>query len=108
MGRRPDELYSPRMAHHMHSATFLLGTAILLAAFPSAAQERGTIDFGAFVSYNGFASTYDMRSAAGLHVLGGGRIALGESTALRLDYTRYFNGAAQHGSLKTGVSLRKP
>jgi peptidoglycan-associated lipoprotein len=45
----------------------------------------------------------------GLHALVGGRIALSDRAALRLDYTRYFNGGAQHGSLKAGFSLfRQP
>ena len=41
----------------------------------------------------------------GFHGLVGGKFAINENAALRLDYTRYFNSGANHSSLKGGVSL---
>lgn len=170
----------------MSNRIFILGAALVLATLPAAAQERGTIEFGPFISFNSFDSKYDMNSAIGFggrigayldprwslefegnggtakrpngladrsfrfldarvlfvpakvgraslligggaghvdanvnndftdqsygfHALVGGRIAMSDRASLRLDYTRYFNGGAQHGSLKAGFSLfRQP
>ena len=41
----------------------------------------------------------------GAHALAGGTFALGENGALRVDYTRYFIGGVNHGSLKAGLVL---
>lgn len=43
--------------------------------------------------------------AYGLHALLGGKFSINENAALRVDYTRYFNSGANHGSLKAGISL---
>lgn len=182
MGRRAAESYPPCVSSHHATCARIVGVAILLAAGPSSAQERGTIELGPFVGYNSFAASYSMRSALGLgarigaylghrvgfeletnvgtasrpngladrsfrflgarlllvpvqvermsvllgagggridadidasaddqtyamHALVGGRIALSRNAALRLDYTRYFSGTEQHGSLNAGLSL---
>jgi outer membrane protein OmpA-like peptidoglycan-associated protein len=45
----------------------------------------------------------------GYHALAGGKIALTPTSALRLDYVRYFNDGAQHGSVRAGLALaRRP
>lgn len=162
--------------------TLTIGAAILIAALPASAQERGTVEFGAFVSHNTFDSDYQMNNALGgggrigiflaprwslefegnggsagrpspladrsfrfldsrlvvvpvkvsraslllgagvghvdanvdngfdgesygYHLLVGGKLAVTENAALRLDLTQYFNGGAQHRSIKAGLSL---
>ena len=50
-------------------------------------------------------NTANEDEAYGFHGLIGGRFALNERAALRLDWTRYFNGGANHSSLKAGLSL---
>ncbi|HYW32910.1 MAG TPA: OmpA family protein [Gemmatimonas sp.] len=158
------------------------GAAMLIAALPAAAQQRGTLEMGGFVSSNTFDDALNMDNAIGFggrfgawfhprwsvefegnggtagrpsgladrsfrfldgrvvampvkvgrfgvllgggvshvdanvrndftdqaygfHGLVGGKLAMSENVALRVDYTRYFNDGAQHGSLKGGVSL---
>lgn len=163
-----------------------LATAAMLAAAPLAAQDRGTIEFGGFASWNQFDAALQMDNALGFggrigafldprwaiefdanggtagrpsglsdrsfmmldarlafvpvkvgraslilgagashvdanvggpfqaqnfgyHALVGGKLALTETAALRLDYLRYFNDGAQHGSLRAGLALaRRP
>lgn len=63
MGRRPvpsyaQGVYSPRLI-----LARLLGIAILLAAGPVGAQDRGPIGLGAFIGYTSFAAPYAMKSA---------------------------------------------
>ncbi len=166
----------------MRLRTLTIGAAILFAAVPAAAQERGSLELGGFLSFNHFDPAYQMENSLGLggragyflvprvsiefeanggnakrplgladrsfwfidsrllwspikigraallvgggvqhvdanvntawedesygmHALVGGKIALSENGVLRLDYTRYFNGGANHGSLKAGISL---
>lgn len=166
----------------MVARTLTFGTAMAIAALPAAAQQRGTLEAGAFVSSNAFDSAFRMDDAIGfggrlgaylhprwsvefegnggtagrpsglsdrsyrfldgrivavparigrlglllgggvshidanvsnefsdqsysLHALGGAKLTLDEHSALRVDYTRYFKGGIQHGSLKAGVSL---
>jgi peptidoglycan-associated lipoprotein len=50
--------------------TLSLGAAMMIAALPAAAQERGTIEFGGFASWNQFESGFQMDDAFGY----GGRI----------------------------------
>ena len=172
------------MENTMLNRHITLGLAALLVAAPLAAQQRGTVEFGGFVSHNTFDSDFDMKSAVGFggrfgaylhprlslefegnggtaerpsgladrsfaiidgrlllvpvrvgraslllgagashvdanvnndftdqsygfHGLVGGKIALSEGTALRADYTRYFNGSAQHGVIKAGLSFSR-
>jgi peptidoglycan-associated lipoprotein len=170
----------------MFARTFTIGAAILIAALPAAAQQRGTVEIGGFISSNSFDPDFDMNNAVGFggrfgayldprwsiefegnggtakrpngladrsfrfldgrvvfvpatigrlgillgagvgHVdanvnndftdqsygfngLVGGKIRMTENTALRVDYTRYFNSGANHGSLKAGiVFMRNP
>ncbi len=47
-----------------------IGAAMMIAAIPLAAQERGTIEFGGFASWNMFDSGFNMDNALGF----GGRI----------------------------------
>lgn len=54
----------------MFKRTLMLGAAMLIAAAPAAAQDRGTVEFGGFVSYNFFDNAYQMDNAIGF----GGRI----------------------------------
>ncbi len=166
----------------MFVRTFTIGAAVLIAALPAAAQERGTLEFGAFVSSNMFDNAYRMDNAIGFggrvgaflaprwslefegnggtagrpsgladrsfrfidarvlfnpvkvgrlallvgaggghtdanvesfvedesygyHALVGGKFAINEKAALRVDYTAYFNGGANHRVLKAGLSL---
>lgn len=166
----------------MLNKTLIVGAAILIAAVPAAAQQRGSMELGAFVSMNAFDNAYQMDNAIGFggrigafltprvslemeanqgnakrpsgladrsyrfidtrilwapmqigraslllgggvqhvdanvneawedesygfHALLGGKIAISPNAALRVDYTRYFNGGANHGSLKAGISL---
>lgn len=166
----------------MLNKTLIVGAAILIAAVPAAAQQRGSMEFGAFISMNAFDNAYQMDNAIGFggrigafltprvslemeanqgnakrpsgladrsyrfidtrvlwapmqigratlllgggvqhadanvneawedesygfHALLGGKIAISERAALRVDYTRYFNSGANHGSLKAGISL---
>lgn len=162
--------------------TLMLGAAVLMTAVPAAAQQRGTIEFGAFVGNNTFDGDYGMRDAIGgggrlgaflnsrwslefegnggsaarsagladrafrfldarvlfvpvtagrtslllgggaghvdangddsfegksygLHALVGGKLAITQNAALRLDLTQYFNGGVQHRSVKAGLSV---
>lgn len=55
----------------MLKKTLMVGAAMILAATPISAQDRGTIEFGAFLSYNLFDDAYQMDNAIGF----GGRIA---------------------------------
>lgn len=166
----------------MLNKTLIVGAAILIAAVPAAAQQRGSMELGAFISMNAFDNAYQMDNAIGIggrvgmfltprvsleveanngsakrpngledrsyrfidtrvlwapmqlgravlllgaggqhvdanvneawedesygfHALVGGKIAISPNAALRLDYTRYFNSGANHGSLKAGISL---
>ncbi len=54
----------------MLKKTFILGAAMCIAALPAAAQDRGTIEFGGFASYNVFDNAFQMDNAIGF----GGRI----------------------------------
>ncbi|MEX2182642.1 MAG: OmpA family protein [Gemmatimonadaceae bacterium] len=170
----------------MLNRTLIIGAAMLVAALPAAAQDRGTIELGGFLSYNIFDKAYQMDNAIGFgglvgayldprwslefdanggnatrpsglsdrsfvtlnarvayvpikfgrgsivlgggvshvdanvsqdftdqnfgyHALVGGKIALTETAAMRLDYVLHFNDDAQHSSLRAGVSLyRRP
>ncbi len=162
--------------------TLLIGAAVLIAAAPVAAQNRGSLELGAFVSMNAFDPEYQMDNAIGfggrlgafltprlsvefeanngtaqrpgaladrsyrfldgrllwapiqigrasllvgggaqhvdanvneawedesygLHALIGGKFRINDNAALRVDYTRYYNSGANHGSLKAGISL---
>lgn len=166
----------------MFVRTLTIGALALITALPAAAQERGSIELGGFISSNAFDNAYLMDNAIGFggrvgaflsprwsiefegnggtatrpgalgdrtfrfidarvlvnpvkvgrlalllgagaghtdanvntaledeaygfHGLVGGKFALNENAALRLDYTRYFNSGANHSSLKGGVSL---
>jgi peptidoglycan-associated lipoprotein len=166
----------------MLNKTLIVGAAIMIAAVPAAAQQRGSMELGAFISMNAFDNAYQMDNAIGIggrvgmfltprvsleveanngsakrpaglddrsyrfidtrilwapmqlgravlllgaggqhvdanvneawedesygfHALVGGKIAISPNAALRVDYTRYFNGGANHGSLKAGISL---
>jgi len=167
-------------------STLTLGAAMLVAAVPAAAQDRGTVEFGAFISYNMFDDAFQMDNAVGFggrvsafldprwsiefdvsggnatrpagladrsfmmidsrlafvpikvgraslilgagmsHVdanvgaafqdqsygfnaLVGGKIALSETAALRLDYVMYFNDPARHNSIRAGMAFyRRP
>lgn len=166
----------------MFVRTFTIGAAVLIAALPAAAQERGTVEFGAFVSSNKFDNAYLMDNAIGFggrvgvylaprwslefegnggtagrpsgladrsfrfidarvvvnpvkigplallvgaggghtdanvntamddesygyHAMVGGKININEKAAVRVDYTAYFNGGANHRVLKAGLSL---
>lgn len=170
----------------MIKRTLTLGAAMIVAAAPMAAQDRGTIEFGGFASWNQFASALQMNDALGFggrlgayldprwaiefdvnggsatrpaglsdrsfmmldarlafvpikvgraslvlgggashvdanvggpfqaqnfgyHALVGGKLALTETSALRVDYLRYFNDGEQHGSIRAGLALaRRP
>lgn len=170
----------------MIKRTLTLGAAMILAAAPMAAQDRGTIEFGGFASWNQFDAALQMNDALGFggrlgayldprwilefdvnggsatrpsglsdrsfmmldarlafvpvkvgraslilgggashvdanvggpfqaqnfgyHALVGGKLAITETAALRLDYVRYFNDGAQHGSIRAGLALaRRP
>ncbi len=166
----------------MFKRTLIIGAAIAIAATSASAQQRGSLELGAFISFNSFDPAYQMDNAVGiggrlgsfltprvsvefeanngkaqrpgaladrsyrsidgrilwapiqigraslllgagaqhmdanvneswedeaygLHALLGGKFRLNDNAALRLDYTRYFNGGANHGSLKAGISL---
>lgn len=166
----------------MFNRTLIIGAAIAIAAAPAAAQQRGSLELGAFVSRTSFDPAYQMDDAVGIggrlgafltprvslefeanngraqrpgaladrsfrfidarllwapvqigraslllgagaqhadanvndawddesygfHALVGGKFSLSENAALRVDYTRYFNSGANHGSLKAGISL---
>lgn len=54
----------------MFKRTFTIGAAMMIAAIPMAAQERGAIEFGGFASWNSFESGFQMDDALGF----GGRI----------------------------------
>lgn len=163
-----------------------LAAAMLIAALPAAAQDRGTVEFGGFVSYNLFDDAYQMDNSIGFggrigafldprwslefdvnggnatrpsgladrsfmmldariafipikvgrasliigggashvdanvssafqdqnfgfNLLVGGKLAITETSALRLDYVQYFNDEARHASVRAGLSLyRRP
>jgi peptidoglycan-associated lipoprotein len=163
-----------------------IGAAMMIAAIPAAAQDRGTIEFGGFASWNMWDKAYQMDNGIGFggrigafldprwsiefdanggtasrpsgltdrsfmvldarlafipvkvgraslilgggvsHVdanvagaptdqnfgydaLLGGKLALTETAALRLDYVMHFNTDAQHSSLRAGLALyRRP
>lgn len=166
----------------MFARSITFGAAMMIAALPAAAQQRGTLEMGGFISSNSFDETYKMDNAIGfggrfgaylhprwsvefegnggtagrpsglanrsyrfldgrivavpvrigrfglllgggvshidanvsndftdqsygVHALAGGKLTVSEHVALRVDYTRYFNDGAQHGSFKGGVSL---
>lgn len=54
----------------MSRGTIAIGAALLLAAAPVSAQERGTIEFGAFGNISSFDSELNMNDSWG----GGGRV----------------------------------
>lgn len=163
-----------------------IGAAMMIAAIPAAAQDRGTIEFGGFASWNMWDKAYQMDNGIGFggrigafldprwslefdgnggtasrplglndrsfmvldarlafipikvgraslilgggvshvdanvagaptdqnfgyHALLGGKLALTETAALRLDYVMHFNTDAQHSSLRAGLALyRRP
>lgn len=170
----------------MLKRTMTLGAAMMIAAIPMAAQDRGTIEFGGFASWNLFDDAFQMNNALGFggrlgayldprwaiefdvnggtaarpsgladrsfthldarvafipvkvgraslvlgagashvdanvggpfqgqsfgyHALVGGKLAMTETAALRLDFVQYFNQDAQHSSIRAGVALsRRP
>jgi len=161
----------------------IIGAAMLFAvAFPLGAQERGTVEFGAFGSLNMFEDKFQMDDALGIggrvatflhprlslefegnggsaarplgladrtfmfidarmiyvpikisrlsvlvgvggghvdanvnndftaqsygtHLLLGGKLAISENAALRVDGVQYFNAGMSHSSLRAGISL---
>lgn len=56
----------------MLSRHITLGLAVLLAAAPVAAQDRGTLEFGVFGANTGFDDTIDLRSSGGIGLRFGG------------------------------------
>ena len=170
----------------MKNKMLTLGAAMMIAAVPAAAQDRGTIEFGGFASWNMWDKAYQMDNGIGFggrigafldprwsiefdgnggtasrplgladrsfmvldarlafipvkvgraslilgggvshvdanvsgaptdqnfgyHALLGGKLALTETAALRLDYVMHFNTDAQHSSLRAGLALyRRP
>ena len=54
----------------MFKRTLTIGTAMMIAASPMAAQDRGAIEFGGFLSMNSFDDAFQMDNAIGF----GGRI----------------------------------
>ena len=56
----------------MSIRTFTVGVAALLMAVPAAAQQRGTMEFGAFGSAASFDTTLSLKTAFG----GGGRVGM--------------------------------
>jgi peptidoglycan-associated lipoprotein len=163
-----------------------IGAAMMIAAIPATAQDRGTVEFGGFLSYNMFEDAYQMNNAIGFggriatfldprwslefdinggtatrpsgladrsftmldarvafipvkigvtslilgagmshvdanvggaftdqnfgyNLLIGGKLAMTETAALRLDYVHYLNDGATHGSVRAGLALyRRP
>lgn len=168
----------------MIKRTLSIAAAMMIAALPVAAQERGTIEFGGFASWNSFDPAFNMNDAFGFggrigayldprwalefdlnggkatrpsgladrsftavdsrivyapfklgpigfliggglshvdanvgsasvdqnygyHALIGGKLALTETAALRLDYVRYIMNDATHSSLRAGLALQR-
>src|ERR1035437_5712612 len=57
---------------HMIRRAITIGAAALVCAVPAAAQERGTMEFGAFASVGSFDNSLSLKSGFG----GGGRIGM--------------------------------
>ena len=80
----------------MINRTLIIGAVIVVAAMPAAAQQRGSLELGAFVSLNSFDPAYQMDKAIGI----GGRLGAFLTPRVSLEFEANNGSAQRPGSLR--------